>query len=200
MALVPVVAQIISRPFIFLSGAAWAVANVAVASAACLAIVVTTHFMKLGSPIVPHYVRRGLIRLYVVAFIPWTIWFGYDAYKANSAIRFETSQHKEYLRLLDYLDDHTETEFAQAHMRYARRELGLIASNWGDATTHDEILKRITKALETDRDRLATAIYALLAGVALPLLYPIFVWVLAGFRKSGPGRAAAHTEGLPLVQ
>jgi len=52
--------------------------------------------------------------------------------------------------------------------------------------TEDEINRNIDEAVERDTDRLTTAIYALLAGVAPPLLYPIFLWLLAGFRKSAP--------------
>jgi hypothetical protein len=69
----------------------------------------------------------------------------------------------------------------------ARRELGLMAMIW-DAKTNDEIRDHITEAIQRNRNQLTNANYALLTGIALPLLDPFFVWVLAGFRKSAPIR------------
>jgi hypothetical protein len=71
-----------------------------------------------------------------------------------------------------------------ASVEYARRELGLMALVW-DAKTNDEIGEHIEKAAEDNEARLTTAIYALLAGITPPSLYPIFLWVLRGFRQTG---------------
>jgi hypothetical protein len=165
---------------------------VTVAAAALLAIVVTTRFLKANSPIVPLHIRRGLTRLYLVVSIPWILWFGYDAYQAAASIRFDISQSRDYITLIDYLDN--SAEYGKERIAYARRELGLMAMTWGDAATNDEILKRINKALDVDYDRLTIGTYAVLAGIIPPLLYPIFVWVLMGFRKSVPGAEEARAD------
>ena len=79
-----------------------------------------------------------------------------------------------------------------ASVEYARHELGRMADVW-DAKTNDEISEHIDEAVERNEARLTIAIYALLAGVAPPLLYPIFLWILAGFRRS----ASVTSEAQP---
>jgi hypothetical protein len=188
-ALVPVVAQIISWSFTNNShDAVWAVAAMAVFATAVLSVCVTTRLLKTdlydrgATTTVPHHIRRGLIRVYVALLIPWVAWFGYTAYKANTSINFDFPQLREFGSLSAIIDEAK----TGATIEYARRKLGLMAMTWGDAKTQDEINHNIDEAVEQDHARLTTAIYALLGGVAPPLLYPIFLWLLAGFRRSAP--------------
>ncbi len=194
---VPVVVQIISWPFIRHSpDGVWAVAAVAVFTAASLSFDVTRRVLKtdphdtLAGRTVPPHIRRGLIRLYVIVFVPWVAWFGHTVYKANHSMTYDFSQLKEFGQyegqLYDFYQmndvDKKRNEFVR---KQATSGLELLGGNW-DARTHDEISERINASIDRSRDRLTTAIYALLAGAILPFLYPFFLWVVAGFRKSTP--------------
>ena len=196
---VPVAVQIISWPFIRHSpDAVWTTAAVAVFATASLSFYVSRGTLKpdtpatLASPIVPHNIRRGLIRLYVIVLIPWVAWFGYAAYKSNHLITYYYSKSKtlsQYTGLLyDFSqmngDDKKRNEFARIQ---AIRELKVARATW-EAHTNDELFERINADAHQNIDRLTTAIYALLIGAILPPLYPIFVWLLAGFRKSARDR------------
>jgi hypothetical protein len=134
---------------------------------------------------VPPHVHRGLLRLYLIVAVPWVAWFGYIAYKANVSLNYEFSQGREFGRLLGILDDADPATPQTPATRYARHELGAMALVW-DAKTNDEISEHIVKAIELNDARLTSAIYALLAGAAPALLYPVFLWVLAGFSKPAP--------------
>jgi hypothetical protein len=185
---VPIVLQIFTWPFIRHSpDGVWAAAAVAVLAAVILSFSVTRRFIESDIPdptarVVPHHIRRGLIRVYVALLIPWVAWFGYAAHEADISVNFAFSQLREFGRLSAMIEEAK----TAATVEHARRELGLMAMTWGHAKTQVEINHNIDEAVERDTDRLTTAIYALLAGVAPPLLYPIFLWLLAGFRKSAP--------------
>lgn len=69
---------------------------------------------------------------------------------------------------------------------YAASELARARLVWEDQT-NDEINDRINEALYQNERHFTTAIYALLGAAALPMLYRIFLCILAGFRKSAPG-------------
>lgn len=190
-AFAPVVVQIISRPFIVQTwDGMWAVGAVAVFASTVLAVCVTRRFLKSdvhdpsAAPIVPDHVRRGLIRLYAVFIILWAIGFSYVAHKANASIQADLSESKDFEDLVYFLEN-SSIPATSPRIENARRQLGLMAMVW-DAKTSDEIRDHISAALDRNRDRLTNAIYALLAGVAPALLYPIFLWLLAGFRKSAP--------------
>jgi hypothetical protein len=99
-----------------------------------------------------------------------------------------------YSQSIETLDDR---DASPAKKEHARRELSLIHSNYeehytrDEHYTNDELQKRIRRDIEESEARLTTAVYALLAGLVLPMLYPIVVWVLSGFRKSNLGTPAA---------
>jgi hypothetical protein len=133
----------------------------------------------------PEHLRRGLLRLYLVVAVPWVVWFGYITYKANVSLSYNFSQLREFGGLSAILDDADPAIPQTPETRYARHELVVMALVWG-AKTNDEISEHIFKAIELNDARLTTAIYALIAGLAPPLLYPIFLWVLAAFRHSEP--------------
>jgi hypothetical protein len=180
-AFVPVLVQVTSWPFIVSSGGPRAVAAVAVFAAATLAVSVTAHFMKEDAPaprpIMPRHIRRGLLRLYIIVFVPWGAWFGYEAYWAKHSLGYDQSQASKFWDLKHLLDDPTTPP---ARLEFARRRFGLMADVY-DAKTIDELGDRIDAAVGHQRDRFTTAIYALLASVAPALLYPFIIWVLAGF-------------------
>jgi hypothetical protein len=187
--LVPVAVQIISWPFIMSSpDAVGATADMAVFASAVLSVSVTEQRLKtdlphaVALPVLPSHIRRGLIRLYVILLIPWVGWFGYMACRANASLNSNFSQAREFGRLSIILDDADPATPQTPATRYARHELGFMASVW-DAKTNDEIGEHIEAAIEYSEVRLTMAIYALLGGAAPPLLYPVFVWAVAGFRK-----------------
>ena len=72
--------------------------SLAVFATAVLSVSVTTQLLKtdLHDPMVPaavpNPIRRGLIRVYITLLIPWTVWFGHMAYKANASIISDFSQ------------------------------------------------------------------------------------------------------------
>jgi hypothetical protein len=183
---VPVVAQVISWPFIYHSpGDVSAVAAVAMFATAAISIGVTRRFLQAGShdasanPTVPHHIRRGLLTLYVILVVPWTIWFGYVAYNAHATINFDLSQSENVSSLLDQLNDPTEL----ANRETAASELARFRSVW-KARTNDEINERIWEALQLNGGRLTIAIYAALAGIVPIILYPIgvmIVWLCSWF-------------------
>jgi hypothetical protein len=107
------------------------------------------------------------------------------AYTAHAAINSDLSFARDVSKLRDLLDD--DTEFAPRRHEYAASELAR-ARLVCEAQTNDELNDRINEALHQSRGRFTTAIYALLGGAAPPLLYPIFLWILAGFRKPATGR------------
>jgi hypothetical protein len=194
--LAPVMVEVLSWPLIrHSSGGKWAVAIVAVFAAAALSIWITKSFLDsavqgpLAPPIVPRHILRGLIRLYVILLIPWSAWFVYTAYEANKSINYDYSQLRKFGELSAILDE----PYPPARVEYARRELGLMALRWDDVKTAKEIGERLEEEIAHNQDRLTFAIYALLAGAAPPLLYPIFLWVLAGFYR--PAASQPQTEG-----
>jgi hypothetical protein len=197
---VPIMVQVITWPFIFYrsSDSAWAVAVMAVVAAVVLSVSVTKHLLTtdLGArPFVPPHIRTGLIRLYLVLTIPWLIWNGYAAYKAYNSLTFDYSIREDFVRLSATLDESLRDPKTPAtRIAEVRRELGVMASTW-DANTIDEIEKRIEESIDHNTRSFTFAIYAILGAVTAPLLYPIFLWILAGFRKSSrtriqPGRGA----------
>ena len=132
----------------------------------------------------PPHIRRGLIRLYLILLIPWVTWNGYNAYEANKSIRYAETRLDEFYRLSSILDDPTTST---AQIAYARRELGFMALSRGlSHATNDDIENAFREILDYGRDRLTTAVYAVLAAVMVPLLYPIALWIVAGFRKAAP--------------
>ena len=116
------------------------------------------------------------------------------AYEANASINYDYSQYREFGRL--------SAEFHESKdpgsVREARLGLEVMAAardiggDWNEKTVHEmnEVVNKIGKYIDEevnhDSTRLTNAIYALLAAAAPPLLYPIFLWLLAGFRKSAP--------------
>jgi hypothetical protein len=178
--------QVITWPLIFhySSDGEWAVAIVAVFAAVVLSVSVTKHFLTIdigARSLVPPHIRTGLIRLYLVLTIPWLIWNGYTAYESRKSVMYAISNRIEFGRLsatLDGIGDPT-----PAARLDARHELGRLADIW-DATTTDEIEKHIEESIGDHTRSLTFAIYAILGAVTVPLLYPIFLWILAGFRKS----------------
>jgi hypothetical protein len=192
--LVPVVIQILSWPFIEETyEGTWAAFCVAVFGTAVLSSTVTWRLLKsqhdvTATTVIPNNIRLGLVRLYAVLFVPWAIWFGYTAYEMPRNIRFDRSQLREYYQLTETLNDR---DAPPAKRESARRYLSEIHSNYEDHYTNDELEKRIWRKVDESEARLTTAVYAVLAGLILPMLYPIVVWVLSGFRKSNLGRKSA---------
>jgi hypothetical protein len=134
-AFVPIVAQIISWPFITLSpNGVWAAAAVALFATALLSIKVTQHVLTLGSPdanpTIPLHIRRGLIRLYAILIIPWVIWFGYSAYRADRGMRYDFS----HLRRLSDAQTY-ERSTNDVVVRMAKGELELLQDVWEGAHT-----------------------------------------------------------------
>jgi hypothetical protein len=192
--LIPVLMQVFSLPLIRNSNdGVRAVAATGVFAAVVLSVRVTTYFLHIGldkpsaPPALAPHIRTGLIRLYLVLLIPWASWFGYTAYGAHQNLMDDFDQGKRWARLMGMLEDNVgkgNPNGAEV-IGYALSELGLMATVW-NAKTNDEIRERIEEAEEHNYTRLTTAIYALLAGAMPPLLYPIFLWTLAGFRKQAP--------------
>jgi hypothetical protein len=166
-----------------------AVAAMAVFAAVVLSVWVTRYFLNtdpdkpLAPPALAPHIRTGLIRLYLILLIPWAAWFSYRAYEANDLLNFDFAQGRHWGELQGMLEN---SATSAARIEYARSELGHMALVW-DAKTNDEIAEHIEEAEQINDGRLTTAIYALLAAIMPPLLYPIFLWALAGFRKSTPG-------------
>ena len=207
-ALLPAVLQIISWPFIYGSDdGTWAVFAVDVFATVILAVWVTRHFIKsdvrdfLARPIVPPHIRRGLIRLYLILIIPWVIWSGYTAYEANKGLAIRNSLLDEFLNYsYEMLDDKTTplSAFERRRIENARSALGRMASLWDPRpTTNDEIEERINKDRSYLTNRLTTSIYAMLAAAMPLLLYPIFLWILAGFQKLTPDPSEVQRPGTP---
>ncbi len=209
---VPVVVQILTWPLIHNSrDGVRAAAAVALFATAVLSAGVTRRLLTtdlddpLAPPIVPRHIRRGLIRLYVIVLIPWIAWFGYTAYRANASINYDYSQLREFGRLSAVFNESKDP----ASIRDARLGLELLSAtwttegDWNEKTLHEmdevinEIGKQIDEAVDYNSARFTTAIYALLAGVAPPLLYPIFLWLLVGFRKSPLVTSEAQTTLKP---
>jgi hypothetical protein len=152
-----------------------------------LSTTVTNHFLKTGlhnasiTPTIPHHVRKGLIRLYIILFVPWVAWFGYTAHRSNDLTEFAFTQAVQADQYMNTLDDSDKT--GSARVRDAVQQLARLRDFW-HVRTNDELRGRIDADEERNRDHLTTAIYALLAAMAPPLLYPIFLWMFAGFRKA----------------
>lgn len=189
----PITVQFFTWPLIVLSpDGVWAVGALALFGAATLAISATLYFAKMqeatAPTIVPHNIRRGLLRLYVILLIPWAAWFSYTAYTANRNLVFDFDQGKEWARLDGMLEDNVGKGNPNGAeiIGYARRELGLMAEVWDAHHSTDEISTHIDESIGQNTSRLTNSIYALLAAIAPPFLYPIFLWVVAGFRKTKP--------------
>lgn len=113
---VPVAVQTIVWPFIYHSpDGVFAVAVVAVLATALLSIVITRRLLNadspdaLAGPIVPHHIRRGLLRLYIVLFVSWVSWFGNVSYTAHHLIDSDLSFARDAGKLRDLLDDDTQS-------------------------------------------------------------------------------------------
>jgi hypothetical protein len=130
------------------------------------------------------HIQRGIRRLYVTLLIPWVAWFGYAAYESNHTIKssiFERDLFFSYLAQIDHVDaDPTHDVRRHDIMERNGALLAFMRSDW-DVRTNDELEKTINSSIEESRDRLANDVYALLAGVTPFLLYPIALWVIAGF-------------------
>jgi hypothetical protein len=140
-----------------------------------------------NSLIVPHHVRKGLTRVYAVIAIPLVIWFGYSACKEYAHFERMNSRLNEFFELWYRLDDPT---IIQAQREHTTQSLARIAAEW-DAKTPNEIADLMLAYRDEIGNRFTIAIYALLVGLIPLLLYPIFIWVLAGFRKSQASTKAA---------
>ena len=185
--LAPVVTQIISWPFIYYSpDGVRATAIVATIGAASLSGAATTRILKGDTGVKQNkfdHTQKGLRRLYITLLIPWVAWFGYAAYESSHSIRSANSQRNEffqYTERLDRLDDNNQAR--DAIRRWAAERLELMRLVW-DVRTNDELLKSIDSSIKERRDRLTNDVYAVLAGVMPFLLYPIALWVIAGFWK-----------------
>jgi hypothetical protein len=179
--LAPVLTQIISWPFIYYSpNGVRATAIVATIGAASLSAAATTRILKGDTGVKQNkfdHIQKGLRRLYITLLIPWVAWFGYAAYESSHSIRFANSQRNEffqYTEWLDRLDD--DNQVRDARRRMAADQLERMRFVWDVRTSIDS-------SMEQSRDRLTNDVYALLAGVMPFLLYPIALWVIAGFRR-----------------
>lgn len=169
----------------------YAIAMVTLLAAVVLSTEVTRHLMRAdtsGSPIVPRHVRKGLTRVYAVIAIPWEIWFGYSAYKEYARYNAMTSRLDALFKLEERLRDPT---ISQGQRENISERLAQMASDW-DAKDQNETADHMLDYRDHDiGNRFTIAIYALLAALIPPLLYPIFIWVLAGFRRSQPASTKA---------
>jgi uncharacterized membrane protein (DUF485 family) len=187
---VPIVMQILSWPFIYHSPeGVQAAAAVAVFTAASLSYVTTRRHLKtnsdeaLAKPVVPNNIRRGLIRLYIVLVVPWVIWFGYAAHAQNAQITFDYTQSEKAYRSLAWLNGEWRSNDVDAdlqHKKAAIAELEVQRRTWG-ASTNEDLIKRIKEETETDRPLLDFTIYKVLVAIIVLPLYPVFVWLIAGF-------------------
>jgi hypothetical protein len=140
------------------------------------------------SPIVPRHVRKGLTRVYAVIAIPWVIWFGYSAYKEYARYNGMTSRIDQLFKLEERLRDST---ISQRQRENITETLARMATDW-DAKNQDDIADRMLDYRDENiGNHFTMAIYAVLAALIPPLLYPIFIWVLAGFRKPQPASTKA---------
>jgi hypothetical protein len=119
------------------------------------------------------------------------IWSGYTAYEANKDLASQNSLRDEFNDYSLLLDENLENPTSRAlrgtdkrRIDDARRALGIMAFRWDPPPyTKDEIKEHINQDISYSTNRLTVAIYAILAAALPPLLYPIFLWVLAGFQK-----------------
>jgi hypothetical protein len=178
---VATVPEILVSPIVKYEGR-YAIAWVTLLAAVVLSTEVTRHLMRAdtGSLIVPRHVRKGLIRLYAVIAIPWVIWFGYSAYNEYASYNSMTSQLDKVFKMQEQLDDPAVPSGQRAD---ARQTLARMATDW-DAKNQDDIADRMLEYRDGNiGNRFTISIYAVLAALIPPLVYPIFVWVFAGFRK-----------------
>jgi hypothetical protein len=100
-----------------------------------------------------------------------------------------TSQLDKVFKMQEQLDDPAAPSGQRAN---ARQTLAQMAADW-DAKNQDDIADRMLEYRDQNiGKRFTFAIYAVLAGLIPPLVYPIFVWLLAGFRKTqGQGSTEA---------
>jgi hypothetical protein len=179
---VPLAAQFASWSFFFRGDATLATEVETVFATVLLSTIVTRHFLITGSPdklanVLPPHIHGGLVRLYAILFIPWILYFGYAIYEENAHLDFNGDQPKRVdLWVLQVDSDPIRADYA---IYWAR---GMII-DW-KVTGYDDISELINEERERTSDRLTVAIYALLAGIAPAMLYPLFLWVVAGFRKT----------------
>jgi hypothetical protein len=163
---------------------ATATVRVALFATAVLSTIVTRRFLTESSvelaPTVPRHIRIGLLRLYLVLVIPLVGWFGHTAYVTNRSLSFHYSQSR--LVTLWLYENGDLDKIRPPTSKGAVRGLAIARAVW-DARTNEEIIERIQESTSERMQRLIAAIYALLAGAILPLLYPICVWIIAGFRR-----------------
>jgi hypothetical protein len=179
---VPALIQIVTWPFISHSpDAVRATAITAVFGAASFSIWVTTRILKDNTePQHPRsdQIKRGLRRLYLTILLPWTVWFGYQVYVNSHTINFYVSQFHEVVRYSSWLqDDQTQNE---ARLRLAHNELAVKYATYGGQTI-DELYQNIGSLIEEKRNLLTNDVYVTLFGFVPLLLYPISLWVVAGF-------------------
>jgi len=183
------VPEILVSPIVTYEGR-YAIAMVTLLATVVLSTEVTRHLMSAdtsGSSIVPRHVRRGFTRVYAVIAIPWVIWFGYSAYNEYASYNSMTSRIGELFKLEERLEDRTISQVQRENMR---ETLAKMATDW-DAKNQDDIADRMLEYRDENiGNRFTIAIYAVLAALIPPLLYPIFIWVLTGFRKPASTKAA----------
>jgi hypothetical protein len=125
--LLPIAIQITTWPIIYHSpDAVWAVAAMALVAAVSLSIFVTMHFLKVSSrtSVVPDNIRKGLVRLYVIVFVPWAAWFGYTAYNAHASFMYDLSQRDCYIKVYSVVQN---DDSSPAAINRARSELEVMA-------------------------------------------------------------------------
>jgi hypothetical protein len=181
--------EILVSPFMLYEGQ-YAISMVTLLATVVLSTEVTRHLIRAdtsGSPIVPRHVRKGLTRAYAVIAIPWVIWFGYSAYNEYASYNSMTSQIRKLFKLEERLEDPT---ISQGQRENIRETLAKMATDW-DVKNQDDVADRMLDYRDENiGNRFTMAIYAVLAALIPPLLYPIFIWVLAGFRKPASTKAA----------